>query len=191
MMEPSNNGENNCGLAKMILNGNRTAENELCVKYGQKLLYFIHRKGVPPDQAKDLSQDILIAVIQKARQEEIKNIHAYIMAIYRNKLKKFFEKKNKYRPDEINDDTIIIDDIEPYINQIISREESDNILRVVSNLSDEERTIIELKFKGELNSREIAGRLGLNAGTVRKKLERLLCKLREKLFLTVTLPENK
>lgn len=166
-------------LTSRILAGDVDAENELCKKYRAKILYIIKRKNISFINDEDMTQDVLHDVLLQCRKNKINNLPGFIWKICYNKSIDRIRKNKKEDIINIDDDTSIKDPSTNPLGFIISAEEQQILIKAFEKLSTREKTILELKFFENLNSREIGVRLRLTEINVRKIVQRALEKLRK------------
>lgn len=78
-----------CALAQRIADGDRSAEQELVVRYSRPLLYMLRRRAGDADLAEDLHQDVFRVVIERLRERGInepEKLAGFIQSTGRNLL---------------------------------------------------------------------------------------------------------
>jgi RNA polymerase sigma-70 factor (ECF subfamily) len=155
------------------------AENELCKKYRAKILYIIQRKNISFINEEDMTQDVLQDVLLQCRKNKINNLPAFIWKICYNKCIDCIRKNKKEEFINIDQDTSIKDPSANPLGLIITAEEQQILIKAFEKLSLREKTILELKYFKDLNSKEIGVRLRLTETNVRKIVQRTIEKLRK------------
>jgi len=166
-------------LVRQIAAGSK-AEESLYQKYYEKILFFARRKIGNLEDAKDIYQETMLAVILAARKNIIKNSEKLSSFIYAICNKKVFDMiRQKYRSPKIpleklinqldNSATFSSDDIEKLDEEL-------DIFIISKNLDLEERVIFRLTLFWKWRSWEIGKLIDISDDLVRKKKERILKK---------------
>ena len=165
-------------LHSRIARGDAKAEERLCAKYHEKILFFATRKVGRKEEAEDLCQDTFLVVLKTARKGSIENPEKLSSFIYRtcsNKVNDWLGKKYGIKLEELDDDTIedLPADIEQgIIEETIDEQRRKKLLRAWRKLSQEDRRILYLLYVRDCSSEKVGGYFGLTAEAVRQRAHR-------------------
>lgn len=130
-------------------------------------------------------QGLFVEIYEKRKSLTIsKNLPAYLCVLLRRRIANEFERSKMYvKMDEQDGDMLLLSDSETIEGNIVYSENSTeryNLLKrsVESKLSKRQREIIKLRFYDDLSNNEIAGKLGVDYGTVRNTISRALSNIR-------------
>lgn len=130
-------------------------------------------------------QGLFVEIYEKRKSLTIsKNLPAYLCVLLRRRIANEFERSKMYvKMDEQDGDMLLLSDSETIEGNIVYGEHSTeryNLLKrsVESKLSKRQREIIKLRFYDDLSNNEIAGKLGVDYGTVRNTISRALSNIR-------------
>ena len=146
------------------------------IAYGKRLCSDHHL-------VKDLVQDIFIDIwMRRKTLRDLHTIRFYLFKIMRNRLAKLHTKT----PLLVGDD-YLSDNEAPFIPSIeflitqqeTSADQSAQLQRAITQLSDRQREAIMLAFYHDFSNEEIAGIMGINHQSVINHLNRALTTLRE------------
>lgn len=131
-------------------------------------------------------QGLFVEIYEKRKSLTIsKNLPAYLCVLLRRRIANEFERSKMYvKMDEQDGDMLLLSDSETIEGNIVYSEHSTeryNLLKrsVESKLSKRQREIIKLRFYDDLSNNEIAGKLGVDYGTVRNTISRALSNIRK------------
>ncbi len=145
--------------------------------------YVLARVGNAHD-AEDICSQAYMKLWDRMRVENIRGMKAYLFQIGKNLL------KDHYR---VQAHAVSLDDPEnEYLSKVISKRQGseeierlsertisvESVRKILQHLSDEERTILELRYVQELKWGEVAHYLGINIIAVRVTHHRLIKKIR-------------
>jgi len=166
-------------LAEAAKEGSKEAFCELYGKYKDRLYrYALYRLGNPADAEDAVSECVMAAWQGLPRLRSTQAFGAWIFRILHNCCVKRIRDSVNLRENmqRIYDDG-------PSSHGRGSTDSaaslSVEIREALSQLSEEERTVVLLSVLGDLTSREISDITALTPGTVRSKLSRSLAKMRE------------
>lgn len=130
-------------------------------------------------------QGLFVEIYEKRKSLTIsKNLPAYLCVLLRRRIASEFERSKMYvKMDEQDGNMLLLSDSETIEGNIVYSEHSAeryNMLKrsVESKLSKRQREIVKLRFYENLSNNEIAGRLGVDYGTVRNTISRALSNIR-------------
>lgn len=146
-----------------------------------KLFLYGISLGFEEEACKDAIQDVFYQLfIHKGRLEHIHNLAAYVFCSFRNRLIDLAKREQQQEPIENHKEEFATE--ETILDELISSEMERSIKKKVelmlSNLTDNQREIIYLKYKAGLSHKEIAKIMGINEESSRKQLYRALEKIR-------------
>lgn len=181
----ANNAQMNGKLLQQIVAGDSKAEEHLCKKYRDKVLFIIRRKIRDIEDASDICQEILIATITAARNAKIQNpekFSSFIYSICHNKINDYLKhqyQKSKVALSEVEKQLLASD--RNALDGIVSDEIRTTIDHSLKKLNTRERRILYLKYICEWSSARIGEQLSLKPVLVRKITERAIKKIRKML----------
>lgn len=152
-------------------------------EYHPKVFGYFYRRVSCRQDVEDLTSISLTAFLNKliADGDAIENEPAYLWRICHNQLANYIRSKTKnpvsvpYEEDWVPDDKAIETNHVQEFNMRI-----DSLKNCISkNCSPNEVEVVELSFFEEMNSIEIADKIGIRPPAVRKRLSRALSKIRE------------
>ncbi|MCH5185171.1 MAG: sigma-70 family RNA polymerase sigma factor [Oscillospiraceae bacterium] len=177
-------------LVELCKKGDRSAFNELVLKYQSKVVNIAYGMLSVREDAEDAAQDVFIKVYKNIAS--FKGDSAFSTWIYRitantcnDILRKRMNKKtiSIHSSDEDGDssDMIIPDSAPPPEKQAEIKETQREVRAAISALKDEYRTVITLFDLEGLSYEEIADISRLPIGTVKSRLNRARAQLRKSL----------
>lgn len=132
------------------------------------------------DLARDLTQDALLALLQAARRQQIREaerLPAFVAGIARNLANSHLRRGPATREgslDALGHEPFVVDDHD-------RREQERLLTRGLAALTPDDRELLELTLVEGLKPAEIAARLGLSAEVVRTRKSRAQQRLRDAL----------
>lgn len=164
-------------LIKEIQHGDEEAMEELVYRYYDEIFYYIYRLGSPYEQAKDITQDVFIAMLKAIPvYKEQGNFRAWLYKIAYNRTMNFFRK---------NEDTVSFSEkhenlkIEPDIGEQLANQSM--VKEMLNSLPKKQSNVLILKYYHGFTAREIANIVGTSVHTVKSRLFQGLQKLRKRL----------
>lgn len=123
--------------------------------------------------------DVLIEL--ERNETEIRELSGYISIVAKRKAIKYYHALSHInnQHEELNDELRTQENVSETAE---INERNRMLLRLVEELGEPDSTIILMRFYYKRNSAEIAKKLGLKSSTVRKRIERALKKLRNKMI---------
>ena len=138
------------------------------------------------EDVNDIMQEIYMELYKALKNEKkIEDISAFIHGIAKNKIRKHFHVKNKFKIISIfqeKDDEITMMDIESKIDieaQIIRKDNIETIWKYIIERNTLTGKIFYLYFVLEMSFKEIAEELEIKESTVKTRLYRMLKNIRE------------
>lgn len=155
------------GRTAKAQNGDQKAWNVLFRKYNRVLLRLAFLILGSLDQARDVVQETFIKLNQIKPKHFEGKIKSYLMVIaHRLALKE----KNRLKPFTKISEEHLPQNTDLFIDDQIKAETQHQIYKTISELSDEHRDILILKFYGELSYEEISKTLNIPMGTVKSRI---------------------
>jgi RNA polymerase sigma factor (sigma-70 family) len=155
--------------------------NEIYNRYWKQVFNAAYKRLGDIEKSKDITQDVFVQFFRRLKDRPIENIQAYLQASTRNAVFKFLEKQGRLSfTREIDEE--IVDARADADERIRNQEFYQKFQVIVEALPDQQKIIFKLRFEEELNSLEIAEKLGISPKTVRNQLGKVLAILRSSLF---------
>ena len=149
-----------------------------------KILGYLIKRGMARDGAEEVIQETFVTIWQKTEQFDPSraNAAAWVFQIARNKMIDRFRGEARPLPTEID---ITVANHEPDAEHILGLQSDIEALEIaLSQLSSDQRDIIEKAFLGEMTHSEINKLTGLPLGTIKSRVRLGLEKLRYELSKT-------
>jgi RNA polymerase sigma-70 factor (ECF subfamily) len=151
--------------------------------HGEAIYNYLRFQMVAPDEAEDLTAETFLRAVRAVRRFDPSRASAqtWLFTIARHVLIDHVRSARARRHvglDELRD--LAVDAPSPE-ERMLRREEMASVLDAMAGLSADDREVLSLRFGGELEIPEIAGLLGVRAGTARTRLWRALERLRARL----------
>jgi RNA polymerase sigma factor (sigma-70 family) len=168
-------------LIQGLINNNSAIINEVYKKYSGKMYNWIKQHGGDSEQAQDIFQESIIAIYQKASEKGLQltcPFEAFIFAIIRNKWYAYLKNnKNKGVTNLEDIEYSLKGDPEDQAQQIMQYEQQHILLlEKLEELHEGCRNLLQLSWSG-LGMEEVAAKLNVSYGYVRKKKSECMAKL--------------
>lgn len=157
---------------------------EIYAKYSKAILKMTRQNNGSNDDAKDVIQESLIIIYQKAKKGDFvltSSFFSFFYGVCRNVWLKTL-RKNKYKTTEIKGDTMLIDDIN-ISEELNNKQRYEFYIKKLNELGEGCRQILQLHFDGK-KIKEIVRIMGLSgeryASSRKHKCKNQLIKLIEK-----------
>lgn len=167
-------------LVTRISAGEREAEEELVRTYGRRVNAIATARTRDPEIARDLTQDVLLAVIQAARASKIREpdkIEAFIQGTAKNVINSYF--RTRKRLSEVSLETM-----NPYACDAVLESEAAERRRLVrqelSRCSVLDQRILLLSLVDGLSLAEVGRAVSISHDAVRARKSRLIKKMTER-----------
>jgi len=170
--------EDDAALVRHIASSGRTAreaEQDLCRRYTPRALLYGLRHLRDPDQARELAQSVLLAVLIAVRQGRVTepdHLDRFVLGTCRNVAMRMRDHAKRAEPTEVAALDVAIEVPEPETVDLRS------LTRCLAGLDSRARVVVHLSFHEERSAEEIAQRLGTTAGNVRVLRHRAVARLR-------------
>jgi RNA polymerase sigma factor (sigma-70 family) len=166
-------------LAEGIRSREPSAEEELVRLFSDRVLFLALARTRDPDAARDLKQDVMLAVVRALRNgqlREAERLAAFVYGIARNLINNYLRARSRLREDPLDDALALPSPPEPIENS----ERGNLVRRALGALDATDRKILLLTLVEGLKPGEIALRLGLTSTVVRARKSRALKKTIER-----------
>lgn len=151
--------------------------------YTEPIFRFCLNRLSSRTEAEDLSQEILLHVLDGLKKREINNPAAYVWQIAHNRYARKIDSKNKLQKREVFCGDIILNNIAGNIfveDELILREEHKAVFSAVHSLSASYRDILVDYYVGDMYIQEIAQKYNLTKETVKWRLHTAKEKIKER-----------
>ena len=132
------------------------------------------RYSIPPQDAEDLMQQTLVALID--RRDQIKNPEAWLVGTLRNQCLMYWRRRRR-RLYQAVDSSILEELASPAEPEQGNVDLEHDLARVLSRLPSRCRSVLELRYGLGCMPKETAQRLGYRSSSIYKILERCLAAL--------------
>jgi RNA polymerase sigma-70 factor (family 1) len=168
-------------LVALLKEGDHAAFTEIYNRHSVPVLYQINQLLRDRESARDLLQDLFIALWKKPENLQAHaNLKAYLYVAARNRVFDQIE-KGKVRNDYLTSVAQYASEASlSTLNEIDERELSRLIEKEIDALPAKMKEVFELSRKENLSHMEIAGKLGISDKTVKKQINKALNILRRK-----------
>lgn len=147
--------------------------------FAPRVKSFLLKRGASASQAEDLAQETLVSVWRKAKlfDPTKASAAAWIFTIARNLRIDAFRREKRPEIDPL--DPMLRIDPEPQADLALEEQQSSAALvNSLSNLSDDDRMLLNLAYYEDKSQSMIASELGIPLGTVKSRMRRVFSKLR-------------
>lgn len=173
-------------LVKKYVAGDESALATLITRHQSKIYGFIYSKISDSDISDDIFQDTFIKVIKTLKSDsynEEGKFLPWVMRIAHNLVIDHF-RKNKKMPMSRETETysifsFISDNVPTIENQLITEQIYDDLKRLVEELPQEQKDVVEMRFYQDLSFKEIAALTGVNINTALGRMRYALINLRK------------
>lgn len=169
-------------LMTLLKDRNQFAFTEVYRRYWHTLYLHAYKMLADEDSAKDIIQELFIALWSKAATMEVNsNLKSYLYMMARNRV------INYIRKNKINDDFVLMladampESDERLVKQIDDRDLITLIDKEINQLPPRMRQVFEMSRKNFLSNKEIASILGTTEETVKKQISNSLKVIKFKL----------
>lgn len=172
-------------LVKNYIDGNENALAILVNRHQSKIYGFIYSKVLDRDLSDDIFQDTFIKVIKTLKSnsynEEGKFL-PWVMRIAHNLIIDYFRKNKKmpmYRETEEFSIFSIMTDNSPNVeSRIISEQVETDLLKLINELPNDQKEVLEMRIYQDLSFKEIADLTGVSINTALGRMRYALMNLR-------------
>lgn len=173
-------------LVKSYIDGDENALAILIKRHQSKIYGFIYSKVSDRDIADDIFQDTFIKVIKTLKlnsyNEEGKFL-PWVMRISHNLIVDHF-RKNKKMPmfretEEFSIFSIMTDNSPNIENRIITEQVESDLKRLIDELPDDQKEVLQMRIYQDLSFKEIADMTGVSINTALGRMRYALMNLRK------------
>ncbi len=173
-------------LVKSYVDGDENALSVLIKRHQSKIYGFIYSKVTDRDIADDIFQDTFIKVIKtlksNAYNEEGKFL-PWVMRISHNLIVDHF-RRNKKMPmfretEEFSIFSIMTDNSPNVENRIITEQVESDLQRLIEELPDDQKEVLQMRIYQDLSFKEIADLTGVSINTALGRMRYALMNLRK------------
>jgi RNA polymerase sigma-70 factor (ECF subfamily) len=173
-------------LVKNYVDGDENALSVLITRHQSKIYGFIYSKVTDRDIADDIFQDTFIKVIKtlksNAYNEEGKFL-PWVMRISHNLIVDHF-RRNKKMPmfretEEFSIFSIMTDNSPNVENRIITEQVESDLQRLIEELPDDQKEVLQMRIYQDLSFKEIADLTGVSINTALGRMRYALMNLRK------------
>jgi RNA polymerase sigma-70 factor (ECF subfamily) len=174
-------------LMQAVANQDPYAIRLLLDRYECRVLKFLLGWVSDPEDAVDLTQEVMTRVCQKASlYNGSAPLSAWIFRIARNLHFDYRRRKNfKVHTDAVDLDENVVKSMNRSLNSpeqlVLQKETFTRVKIAIAGLSDRQREVVKLRLLAELSLEEIAETVGLSLGGVKSTLHNALKNLRARL----------
>ncbi len=173
-------------LVKNYINGDEKSLEALINRHNQRIYSFIYSKVMDKDITEDIFQDTFIKVIKtlkKGSYSEEGKFLPWVMRIAHNLIIDHF-RKNKRMPkfegsDDFNIFSVISDNKLNAEKQIIKDQIESDIRKLVMELPDDQREVLEMRIYKDMSFKEISEITGVSINTALGRMRYALINLRK------------
>lgn len=158
--------------------GHNEAITEIYEAYFLRVYKFIFYRVSHKETAEDLTEEVFVKVFSGiSRLSEAKAFEGWLFQIARNLVIDYYRKKKQIVPldaveNTLEYDTNVVDIVNLQFEQSI-------LIKLLKELTDEQQSVIKLKFLDELDNATIAHILNKSEGAIRVIQHRALIRLKE------------
>lgn len=157
---------------------------DLSARYADAIRRYFSRRLTGTGDIEDLTQEVFLRLLRRARLGDIDNIEGYIFQIAANLLRERSRHRIRRKLDAEQpfdtDHTDVRDELSPE-RILLGREAHRLMVQALQELPERVRTIFVLNRFEELTGVQIAARLGVAVSTVEKDMMRAIAYLRARL----------
>jgi RNA polymerase sigma-70 factor (ECF subfamily) len=173
-------------LVRDYIDGDEKSLSILIKRHQSKIYGFIYSKVTDRDIADDIFQDTFIKVIKTLKSnsynEEGKFL-PWVMRISHNLIVDHFRRNKKmpmYRETEEFSIFSIMTDNSPNVeNRIITEQVENDLQRIIEQLPDDQREVLQMRIYQDLSFKEIADLTGVSINTALGRMRYALMNLRK------------
>lgn len=165
-------------LLQKACKGDQDAFGEIYKIYFNKIYRYCRIQLSTEQTAQDIAQETFFKAWRSISKFEIydgSSIQAFLFRIARNLIIDLSRKKSEVSLEN----ALEVETTDDFEDKIDKKEDIKTVQKALAKLKEEDRHIVVLKFFEEMPHEQIAKITGLNTGTVRVKLHRILKKLKE------------
>jgi RNA polymerase sigma-70 factor, ECF subfamily len=169
-------------LIRLLRGGEQQALGILYDRYGGLVYTVAFRILNQADEAEDLAQDVFLTFWKQERFDPSRAaLSTYLGVMTRSRaLNKLQSRSSRQRmSDRLQQNTPVEFSAPTPLEQASSAEQQETVRQALTQLSDNQRKVLELNYYKGLSQSEVAQQLGLPLGTVKTHARQGLLKLRQ------------
>ncbi|MCI5058836.1 MAG: RNA polymerase sigma factor [Flavobacteriales bacterium] len=160
-------------LIDLFKRGDQEAMGALYARYYQKVYYKCLSFTNDPDEAFDLSEDILMKAFDKVGSfKGTSSFSTWLFSITYNECIELTRKTKKYSFSKVDDQFDLADDNEDVEDDVERSRKEAAVLNLLADLPESDREILIMKYMDNAKIGEIQAKLGLSASAVKMRLSR-------------------
>jgi RNA polymerase sigma-70 factor, ECF subfamily len=168
-------------LVAAMASGRQGALHAINQRYGNAIAVVAERILSNKADAEEVAADVLWQAWRDASRFDRSrgSVGTWLMMLARSRaIDRLRARKSRERP---NDDTEVTEQADDPSQSIDSAERKRRVVKILAELRDGEREVLELAYFSDLSQSEISERTGLPLGTVKTRMRTALIKLRDAL----------
>ena len=184
MCDEKNSRKRESRLIKRLQGGDLTAFDEIFAEYRQRIfayvLGFLHDRG----NAEDVTQECFVTLARKIESiSPSKGLLSWLFRVARNRSIDRLRKRTDLLPGDDFVEDVLHEDTSQAVpdTELLRKEESRRIRKLLDSLPKRERDVIAMRFFGDLKFREIAKVMKRPLGTVLWQANTGMKRLRDRL----------
>lgn len=173
-------------LVSAFLSGDSLSIEHLIIRHKDKVFGYILSKVKDIDLANDIFQEVFIKVINKlneGRYNEEGKFIAWVMRISHNMVIDHFRKNARVRMVRPTDEFNIFDVIggaeDCTEDEMVNAQVVKDLKILISHLSEEQRSVLEMRYYADMTFKEIAEECGISINTALGRMRYALMNLRK------------
>jgi RNA polymerase sigma-70 factor, ECF subfamily len=157
------------------------ALSEIYTEHAPAVYRYIRRRINEHETAEDLCSDVFVKMLEKIEQYEERGwpITAWLYRIAHDRTIDMY-RKQKRQTVPLDAWEGVTDDLE---EQVVRKMEADDLWRMLAFLTNEQRSVLELRFLADLDVQRVAAHLGRTEGSVKALQHRGVVALRSLVVL--------
>jgi len=171
------------GLIRKVQDGDAGAHRQLFDRYYARVYAFVVRRLSDPQLSEEVVADVFLEVWRSAARFTGKSrFTSWLFGIAQFKCLSASRdrRREKYRqvvPTNVQFLHAVPDEADP-IEDLAARDDLRQLMRMIEELSEDQRMVVRMAFLEDMEYEEIARRLGISEGTVKSRVSRARAQLR-------------
>lgn len=151
------------------------------LEYYKEILYYIQRMVGDKEEAKDVTQEAYIRVLEIDSKSQISNKRAYLYKIARNLVIDGSKKKHKNFEVTYEEDSYSIPKEEQPEEIITTLDEQELLMKTIQTLPAKSKQAFVLHIINGYTRKEISEKMGISTNAVEKHITRATSKIKQKI----------
>ena len=164
-----------------LRDGDADTERHFVAYFGELLLIKLRARGRPWHLAQDIRQETFARVLRAVRSPEgirkPEGLGAFVNTVCNNVLKEHLRSESRHRTPDDPDPAVTDSEPDPQA-QLITRERSEIVRKVIDELPPRDRDLLRALFLEEQEKSEVAARFGVEPDYLRVLLHRAKARFR-------------